>query len=57
MAAAAGAAASQQEVDVVVVGSGIIGLCVARRLLEDTDLSVALLDQKQPTAGATGAGV
>jgi hypothetical protein len=34
----------------------LAGLCVARKLLQDTDLSVALLDAKQPCAGATGAG-
>eukprot|EP00878_Enallax_costatus_P032074 GHUV01035172.1.p1 GENE.GHUV01035172.1~~GHUV01035172.1.p1 ORF type:complete len:267 (+),score=56.00 GHUV01035172.1:133-933(+) len=43
-------------VDVVVVGSGIIGLCVTRKLLTDTNSTVVLLDRQQPCAGATGAG-
>ncbi|KAF6265607.1 hypothetical protein COO60DRAFT_864420 [Scenedesmus sp. NREL 46B-D3] len=54
--AAACSSTAQATVDVAVIGSGIIGLCVARKLLQDTDLSVALLDAKQPCAGATGAG-
>lgn len=52
-------AAQQQElaVDVAVVGAGIIGLCSALALLQaDRKLSVALLDQAVPCAGATGAG-
>lgn len=49
-------AAASETADVVVVGSGIIGLCVTRKLLTATDLSVVLLDKKQPCAGATGAG-
>uniref|UniRef100_A0A383V6D9 FAD-dependent oxidoreductase domain-containing protein 1 n=1 Tax=Tetradesmus obliquus TaxID=3088 RepID=A0A383V6D9_TETOB len=54
--AAVGSSSAQDTVDVAVIGSGIIGLCVARKLLQDTQLSVALLDAKQPCAGATGAG-
>lgn len=43
--------------DVVVVGSGIIGLLVTRQLLlSSPSVSVALFDAKQPCAGATGAG-
>lgn len=56
-AAAPQAAAPSPEVDVVVVGSGIIGLLVTRQLLLSSNLSVALFDVKQPCAGATGAGV
>jgi NADPH-dependent 2,4-dienoyl-CoA reductase/sulfur reductase-like enzyme len=45
------------EVDVVVVGSGIIGLLITRQILiSDQQLSVALFDAQQPCAGATGAG-
>lgn len=45
------------EVDVVIVGAGIIGLMIAHALLTtDPALSVVLLDAKQPCAGATGAG-
>jgi len=56
LAAAQRAETPLSEVDVVVVGSGIIGLLVARQLLISTQLSVALFDEKQPCAGATGAG-
>lgn len=56
MAAAQRAATPLSEVDIVVVGSGIIGLLVTRQLLISTQLSVALFDEKQPCAGATGAG-
>lgn len=58
VAAAAPSQAQQlpvDEVDVAVIGAGIIGLCITRQLLQD-ELSVALLDAKQPCAGATGAG-
>jgi NADPH-dependent 2,4-dienoyl-CoA reductase/sulfur reductase-like enzyme len=55
-AAPQAAATPSTEVDVVVVGSGIIGLLVTRQLLLSSDLSVALFDVKQPCAGATGAG-
>jgi len=45
------------EVDVVIVGAGIIGLSTALALLTtDPALSVVLLDAKEPCAGATGAG-
>lgn len=44
------------EVDVAVIGAGIIGLLATRQLLLSSDASVALLDVKQPCAGATGAG-
>eukprot|EP00897_Mesotaenium_endlicherianum_P008020 jgi/Mesen1/7246/ME000373S06312 len=44
------------EVDVAIVGAGIIGLSLAHELLTSTDLRVALIDAKQPCAGATGAG-
>ena len=49
-------ATSSDAADVVVVGSGIIGLWVTRKLLALTSSTVALLDRKQPCAGATGAG-
>jgi glycine/D-amino acid oxidase-like deaminating enzyme len=55
-AAAARTAAVTDEVDVAIIGTGIIGLCIAKKLLEDTQWSVAALDQKAPCAGATGAG-
>ena len=54
---AAAAGPPSVEVDVVVVGSGIIGLLIARQiLLSSQQLSVALFDVQQPCAGATGAG-
>lgn len=57
-AAAVPVSSSNGDVDVVVVGAGIIGLLVTRQLLlQHSDLSVALFDAKQPCAGATGAGV
>ncbi|KAJ0969317.1 hypothetical protein J5N97_022194 [Dioscorea zingiberensis] len=42
--------------DVVVVGAGIIGLTIARQLLLNSDLSVAVVDASVPCSGATGAG-
>lgn len=42
--------------DIVIVGAGVIGLTIARQLLLNTDLSVAIVDAKGPCAGATGAG-
>ncbi|KAJ4772396.1 D-amino acid dehydrogenase [Rhynchospora pubera] len=42
--------------DVVVVGAGIIGLTIARHLLLNSHLSVAVTDAKLPCSGATGAG-
>ncbi|KAK9830316.1 hypothetical protein WJX72_010961 [[Myrmecia] bisecta] len=49
--------AQQQDlqVDVAVVGAGVIGLCVARALVKHR-LSVALVERQQLCAGATGAG-
>lgn len=44
------------EVDVAIVGAGIIGISIAHRLLTTTSMSVALIDAAQPCAGATGAG-
>lgn len=44
------------EHDVVVVGAGIIGLSIARQLLLESDLSVAVVDAGLPCSGATGAG-
>lgn len=38
------------------VGAGVIGLYIAHELLQQTKLSVALIDRQQPCAGATGAG-
>lgn len=62
-AAAAGASragaspAAELDVDVCILGAGIIGLCTALALLRsDPRLSVALLDRQAPCAGATGAG-
>ncbi|MEW5306962.1 MAG: hypothetical protein WDW36_009389 [Sanguina aurantia] len=49
------AARQQLEVDVVVIGAGIIGLMTAQSLLRE-NLSVALVERKQLGAGATGAG-
>ncbi|KAI6694392.1 hypothetical protein NL676_022102 [Syzygium grande] len=48
--------ASQHSFDVVIVGAGIIGLTVARQLLLESDLSVAVVDKAVPCSGATGAG-
>ncbi|GAX84703.1 hypothetical protein CEUSTIGMA_g12125.t1 [Chlamydomonas eustigma] len=45
----------QKEFDVVVIGAGIIGLMTAEAFLK-RNLSVALLERKQPCSGATGAG-
>lgn len=42
--------------DVVIVGAGIIGLSIARKLLIGSDLSVAVVDKAVPCSGATGAG-
>ncbi|KAK9059486.1 hypothetical protein SSX86_020188 [Deinandra increscens subsp. villosa] len=42
--------------DVVVVGAGIIGLSIARQVLNGSDLSVAVVDAAVPCSGATGAG-
>ncbi|MFS7944967.1 putative FAD dependent oxidoreductase, FAD/NAD(P)-binding domain superfamily [Helianthus anomalus] len=42
--------------DVVVIGAGIIGLSIARQLLNVSDLSVAVVDAAVPCSGATGAG-
>ncbi|KAG2496417.1 hypothetical protein HYH03_005643 [Edaphochlamys debaryana] len=52
---AAGSATDGVEADVVVVGSGIVGLFAASELLK-AGLSVALLERKGLCAGATGAG-
>ncbi|XP_028550630.1 uncharacterized protein LOC110113026 isoform X1 [Dendrobium catenatum] len=46
----------RSEHDVVVVGAGIIGLSIARQLLLESDLSVAIVDAGLPCSGATGAG-
>ncbi|XP_020598669.1 uncharacterized protein LOC110038241 isoform X2 [Phalaenopsis equestris] len=46
----------QFEHDVVVVGAGIIGLSIARQLLLESELSVAVVDAGLPCSGATGAG-
>ncbi|CAH9109740.1 unnamed protein product [Cuscuta epithymum] len=42
--------------DVVIIGSGIIGLSIARQFLLGSDLSVAVIDAAVPCSGATGAG-
>lgn len=42
--------------DVIVIGAGIIGLTIARQLLIESELSVALVDAAVPCSGATGAG-
>jgi glycine/D-amino acid oxidase-like deaminating enzyme len=48
---------SDVEVDMCVLGAGIIGLCTSLALLRaDPQLRVALVDAAQPCAGATGAG-
>lgn len=44
------------EFDVIIVGAGVIGLTVANQILTQTTFSVAVVDAKQPCAGATGAG-
>ncbi len=45
------------ETDVVVIGAGIIGLCIAHAVLQaDERLSVVVVDRAEPCAGATGAG-
>ncbi|PRW59188.1 FAD-dependent oxidoreductase domain-containing 1 [Chlorella sorokiniana] len=45
------------DVDVCILGAGILGLCTALVLLrEDKHLKVALLDREVPCSGATGAG-
>ncbi|XP_054783069.1 uncharacterized protein LOC129290346 [Prosopis cineraria] len=48
--------ASHEAFDVVVIGAGIIGLTIARQLLIESDLSVAVVDKAVPCSGATGAG-
>ncbi|KAK4268159.1 hypothetical protein QN277_024848 [Acacia crassicarpa] len=48
--------ASHEAFDVVVIGAGIIGLSIARQLLIESDLSVAVVDKAVPCSGATGAG-
>ena len=51
------AQAAATEVDVAVIGGGIIGLCVALELLSHaSQLSVALMERQVPCSGATGAG-
>jgi ribulose 1,5-bisphosphate synthetase/thiazole synthase len=49
------ARAEDLDVDVAVIGGGVIGMCVARPLLQ-AGLRVALIERDQPCAGATGAG-
>ncbi|KAJ8748180.1 hypothetical protein K2173_000588 [Erythroxylum novogranatense] len=48
--------ASAHTFDVVIIGAGIIGLTIARHLLIESDLSVAVVDKAVPCSGATGAG-
>ena len=49
--------AAASEVDVAVIGGGIIGLCVALELLTHVSQpSVALIERQVPCSGATGAG-
>ncbi|KAJ9548825.1 hypothetical protein OSB04_021368 [Centaurea solstitialis] len=48
--------AASHSYDVVVVGAGIIGLSIARQLLIESELSVAVVDAAVPCSGATGAG-
>lgn len=49
--------AATAEVDVAVIGGGIIGLCVALELLHHTSQpTVALIERQIPCSGATGAG-
>ncbi len=51
------AQAAATEIDVAVIGGGIIGLCVALELLSHAShLSVALIERQVPCSGATGAG-
>ena len=51
------AQAAANEVDVAVIGGGIIGLCVALELLTHASQpSVALIERQAPCSGATGAG-
>jgi len=46
-----------QEVDICIVGAGVIGLTAASTLLQsDPDLTIILLDRNELCAGATGAG-
>lgn len=50
--------ATTSEVDVAVIGGGIVGLSVALQLLSHASkLSVALVERQVPCSGATGAGV
>ncbi|CAI5503323.1 unnamed protein product [Closterium sp. Naga37s-1] len=45
------------EADVVIVGAGVVGLCIADALLMSSpDTRVAVIDSAWPCAGATGAG-
>lgn len=46
----------EMEFDVIIIGAGVIGLTVANQILTHTTFSVAVVDAKQPCAGATGAG-
>ena len=56
-AASAAAPAGSLDVDVCILGAGILGLCTALVLLrEDEHLKVALVDREVPCSGATGAG-
>ncbi|CAI5494886.1 unnamed protein product [Closterium sp. Naga37s-1] len=51
------AAAGDVEADVVIVGAGVVGLCIADALLMSSpDTRVAVIDSAWPCAGATGAG-
>jgi glycerol-3-phosphate dehydrogenase len=45
------------EVDVVVIGCGIVGVCIARNIaLQEPSLSVAIVDKEdEPLSGASGA--
>ncbi|CAI5534502.1 unnamed protein product [Closterium sp. Naga37s-1] len=46
------------EADVVIVGAGVVGLCLADALLMSSpDTRVAVIDSAWPCAGATGAGL
>ena len=50
--------ATTSEVDVAVVGGGIVGLSVALELLSHASKpSVALVEREVPCSGATGAGM
>ncbi|GJP53385.1 hypothetical protein CLOM_g12538 [Closterium sp. NIES-68] len=54
---AAAAAAGDVEVDVAIVGAGVVGLCIADALLASSPSTrVAVIDSSWPCAGATGAG-